>query len=88
MSASTLARPELQLSQVLNSFIQRILDKPVLGQCCYVRVHSHGFTGEDAEIFECTEAAIVHDLASDQEYCPAHFRALSILRAIEGVSRG
>ena len=85
MAFQTLARPELQLSQVLNSFIERILDKPVLGQCCYVRVHSHGFTGEDAEIFECGDPAVVHDLQSDQEYCPAHFRAVSILRALEAV---
>jgi len=85
MSASTLARPESDLSLVLNSFIERILAKPVLGNCCYVRVHSHGFTGEDAEIFECGDPAIVHDLVSDEEYCSAHFRAVAILRALEAV---
>lgn len=88
MALQTLARPESDLAQVLNCFIERILNKPVLGTCCYVRVHSHGFTGEDAEIFECGEAAIVHDLTSDEEYCAAHFRAVSILRALEAVSRG
>jgi hypothetical protein len=86
---STLARPEADLSAVLSSFIDRILNKPVLGTCCYVRsVVSRDATGQDAEVFTCGDPAIVHDLASDEEYCAAHFRAVSILRALEAVSRG
>lgn len=87
MAHSTLARPEAELSAVLNLFIERILAKPVLGQCCHVRTVFHGPTGEDVEEFPCVDRATVHDLQSDEGLCAAHFRTVSILRALEGVSR-
>ena len=83
MAFQTLARPEADLSAVLNLFIERILDKPVLGNCCYVRTVFHGPTGEDVEEFPCGDPATVHDLESEEDFCGAHFRSVSILRALE-----
>ena len=77
MAHSTLARPEVELSQVLNSFVQRILDKPQLGLCCFETVISSGETREADQSFFCYSAATVHDLASDQEYCARHFAEVS-----------
>ncbi len=77
MAHSTLARPEADLSAVLNSFISRIVSKPQLGLCCHEDVIFHGSTGEEIEVFSCTRAATVHDLVSDEEYCAAHFAEVS-----------
>jgi hypothetical protein len=85
MAHSTLARPESDLSLVLNSFITRIVNKPVLGRCSFVSPESSRGACDGGH--ECGVKATVHDLQSDREFCAGHFRAVLILRALE-VGRG
>lgn len=73
MAQQTLARPDT-LSAALSLFIERILDRPVLGTCDYQSPET-SWGACDGQ--PCFESATVHDLNSDLGYCAKHFREVS-----------
>lgn len=43
--------------------------QPQLSLCCRETVISDGSTGEFNRAFPCTRPAVIHDLATEQDYC-------------------
>ena len=64
-SVEIIRSPAPDLPQILHQ-LAALAAKPTLGQCDF----------ED-EYCDCREAAVVHDLSSDQEFCVRHFLAVS-----------
>jgi hypothetical protein len=64
---------------VIDAALDRILAIPKLGTCCYESPETSWGAGDGVP---CTQTAIVHDLASELEFCAAHFARVS------GVRRG
>ena len=74
MAASNLSvSPRSAFPQVftrsIDRFTRSILDRPKLGVCCY-----------SGPGFDCNQPAIVHDLASEMEYCAKHFQRIARAR--------
>jgi hypothetical protein len=49
--------------------------QPALGTCNHEDRRYIGSTGEEDQVFPCTEPATVYDLTDDTEKCLAHFLA-------------
>lgn len=58
------------LSQALDQEITRV---PQLSVCCYV-YPVEGFAGGG---YECGEVAVVHQIATEQDFCARHWKAAS-----------
>jgi hypothetical protein len=89
MSQSTLPVPPLLSStgfpqdfiSAFEQMIRRIAAKPRLGTCSWQSPESS--SGACNGGHPCSKAAVVHDLASDQEFCARHFREISLGQAEE-----
>jgi hypothetical protein len=81
MSVSTLpvlTHPQFPqvLTRALNQEVTRVTSHPALSLCCHETVVEDGGTGEFNQAFPCVQPATIHDLATEQDYCFEHFRAV------------
>jgi hypothetical protein len=57
----------------LNSQVNRAV-QPALSLCCYVSPES---SWGACDSIECREVAVVHDVATEMDYCARHYRGVS-----------
>jgi hypothetical protein len=60
-------------NRTIDQAVRRLLARPQLGVCCY---ESPETLPGACDGQPCYRAAIVHDLATDQEFCARHFAAV------------
>jgi len=72
---TTLTRSEFPqvLAQALNQEVTRVnrVVEAHLSICCYVSAESRW---RACDAVECRQIATIHDIATEQEYCAAHYR--------------
>lgn len=50
--------------------------QPTLSLCCHETIVDDGGTGEFNQVFPCVKPATIHDLATEQDFCFEHYRAV------------